>query len=109
MEPECGDCSLHKSVVVEQQSSLCVTNSRIDLGRAASCAVNMGSSVEQALLLTLLGAAGTALGGLLVVIQPTMSFKRLGMLQVCPMETIRPSGFSTVQCTEGHIESRVVA
>lgn len=42
----------------------------------------MSSSVGQALLLTLLGAAGTALGGLLVVVQPTMSFKRLGMLQV---------------------------
>jgi hypothetical protein len=34
------------------------------------------------LMLTLLGAAGTGLGGLLVVIQPHMNFKRLGALQV---------------------------
>lgn len=36
----------------------------------------------QALLLTLLGAAGTGIGGLVVVIQPCMGFKRLGALQV---------------------------
>lgn len=36
----------------------------------------------QPLLLTLLGAAGTGLGGLLVVLQPCLSFKRLGALQV---------------------------
>lgn len=36
----------------------------------------------QPLLLTLLGAAGTGLGGLLVVLQPQMCFKRLGALQV---------------------------
>lgn len=35
------------------------------------------------LMLTLLGAAGTGLGGLLVVLQPHMNFKRLGALQVC--------------------------
>lgn len=34
------------------------------------------------LMLTLLGAAGTGLGGLLVVLQPHMNFKRLGALQV---------------------------
>ena len=37
----------------------------------------------QPLLLTMLGAAGTGLGGLLVVLQPQMSFVRLGALQVC--------------------------
>jgi hypothetical protein len=37
----------------------------------------------QPLLLTLLGAAGTGLGGLLVVLQPSMDFRRLGALQVC--------------------------
>ncbi|GFR40486.1 hypothetical protein Agub_g1053 [Astrephomene gubernaculifera] len=37
--------------------------------------------VMRALLLTGLGAAGTALGGLMVVAQPKMQFKRLGLLQ----------------------------
>ncbi|KAG2487893.1 hypothetical protein HYH03_013475 [Edaphochlamys debaryana] len=37
--------------------------------------------VIHALMLTALGAAGTALGGLIVVIQPKMQFKRLGYLQ----------------------------
>ncbi len=37
--------------------------------------------VINALLLTGLGAAGTALGGLIVVAQPKMQFKRLGYLQ----------------------------
>ncbi|GLI69798.1 hypothetical protein VaNZ11_014499 [Volvox africanus] len=37
--------------------------------------------VWHALLLTGLGAAGTALGGLMVVAQPKMQFKRLGYLQ----------------------------
>ncbi|EFJ42807.1 hypothetical protein VOLCADRAFT_66570 [Volvox carteri f. nagariensis] len=37
--------------------------------------------VLNALLLTGLGAAGTALGGLIVVLQPKMQFKRLGYLQ----------------------------
>ncbi|GLC38647.1 hypothetical protein PLESTB_000456100 [Pleodorina starrii] len=37
--------------------------------------------VWNALLLTGLGAAGTALGGLMVVAQPKMQFKRLGYLQ----------------------------
>eukprot|EP00879_Flechtneria_rotunda_P017993 GHRR01018857.1.p1 GENE.GHRR01018857.1~~GHRR01018857.1.p1 ORF type:complete len:329 (+),score=111.59 GHRR01018857.1:960-1946(+) len=41
----------------------------------------MGSSVFQALLLTMMGAAGTALGGLLVIAQPTMNFRKLGALQ----------------------------
>jgi hypothetical protein len=39
-------------------------------------------SVVVALVLTGLGALGTALGGLLVVLQPNLSFKRLGALQV---------------------------
>jgi hypothetical protein len=39
-------------------------------------------SVVVALVLTGLGALGTALGGLLVVLQPNMSFKRLGAVQV---------------------------
>jgi hypothetical protein len=39
-------------------------------------------SVAIALVLTGLGALGTALGGLLVVIQPNLSFKRLGAIQV---------------------------
>ena len=39
--------------------------------------------VITALLFTGLGAAGTALGGLLVVLQPKMSFVKLGVLQVC--------------------------
>jgi ZIP family zinc transporter len=34
-----------------------------------------------ALLLTMLGAAGTALGALMVVIHPKMQFQRLGLLQ----------------------------
>uniref|UniRef100_A0A383VEI4 Uncharacterized protein n=1 Tax=Tetradesmus obliquus TaxID=3088 RepID=A0A383VEI4_TETOB len=38
-------------------------------------------SVVVALVLTGLGALGTALGGLLVVLQPNLSFKRLGALQ----------------------------
>eukprot|EP00882_Tetradesmus_deserticola_P013781 GHRQ01014635.1.p1 GENE.GHRQ01014635.1~~GHRQ01014635.1.p1 ORF type:complete len:200 (+),score=47.09 GHRQ01014635.1:222-821(+) len=38
-------------------------------------------SVVIALVLTGLGALGTALGGLLVVLQPSLSFKRLGALQ----------------------------
>jgi hypothetical protein len=37
--------------------------------------------VRTALLLTMLGAAGTALGGLIVVAQPDMSLSRLGVLQ----------------------------
>jgi ZIP family zinc transporter len=40
------------------------------------------TSVGSALALTSMGAAGTALGGLLVVAQPQMSFRRLGALQV---------------------------
>ena len=38
--------------------------------------------VKTALLLTMLGACGTALGGLIVVAQPDMSLSRLGLLQV---------------------------
>ena len=37
--------------------------------------------VRTALLLTMLGAAGTSLGGLIVVAQPDMSLSRLGLLQ----------------------------
>ena len=37
--------------------------------------------VKTALLLTMLGACGTALGGLIVVAQPDMSLSRLGLLQ----------------------------
>ncbi len=40
------------------------------------------ATVGTALALTMMGAAGTGLGGLMVVIQPNMSFKRLGILQV---------------------------
>ena len=40
------------------------------------------ATVGTALALTMLGALGTGLGGLLVVIQPNMSLKRLGVLQV---------------------------
>jgi zinc transporter ZupT len=39
------------------------------------------SSVATALFLTGLGALGTAIGGLLVVVHPQMSFARLGLLQ----------------------------
>ena len=39
--------------------------------------------VKTALLLTMLGACGTALGGLIVVAQPDMSLSRLGLLQAC--------------------------
>ena len=42
----------------------------------------MNEKVINALLLTGLGAMGTALGGLIVVLQPKMQFKRLGYLQV---------------------------
>ena len=38
--------------------------------------------VYSALLLTLMGAAGTSLGALMVVIHPKMQFQRLGLLQV---------------------------
>uniref|UniRef100_A0A7S0YJY1 Uncharacterized protein n=1 Tax=Polytomella parva TaxID=51329 RepID=A0A7S0YJY1_9CHLO len=41
----------------------------------------MLENVRLALLLTFLGALGTTLGGLIVVIQPLMDFKRLGHLQ----------------------------
>lgn len=41
----------------------------------------MDERVWHALLLTGMGAAGTALGGLMVVAQPKMQFKRLGYLQ----------------------------
>lgn len=40
------------------------------------------ASMLQPLLLTLLGAAGTGFGGLMVVLQPHMNFRRLGALQV---------------------------
>lgn len=36
----------------------------------------------QPLLLTLLGAAGTGIGGMMVVLQPQLSWRRLGALQV---------------------------
>ncbi len=42
----------------------------------------VGGHVYTALLLTCMGACGTALGGLVVVAQPDMSFARLGLLQV---------------------------
>jgi ZIP family zinc transporter len=44
------------------------------------------ATVETALALTMMGAMGTGLGGLMVVVQPNMSFKRLGVLQVQPDE-----------------------
>lgn len=57
----------------------------------------MGSSVGTALLLTLMGAAGTAIGGILVVIQPSMSYKKLGALQV--MQVSRgPNSADTFSC-----------
>lgn len=40
-----------------------------------------GGDVRTALLLTCMGACGTALGGLIVVAQPNMSYARLGLLQ----------------------------
>lgn len=40
-----------------------------------------GNHVYTALLLTCMGACGTALGGLVVVAQPDMSYARLGVLQ----------------------------
>jgi hypothetical protein len=52
---------------------------RSGVGVRASMAA---ASTLHALALTSLGAAGTALGGVLVCLQPTMDFKRLGMLQV---------------------------
>lgn len=42
----------------------------------------MVGNVPLALMLTSLGAMGTALGGLLVVAIPDMSFQTLGILQV---------------------------
>jgi hypothetical protein len=51
--------------------------------------------VVHALLLTSLGAAGTALGGLMVVLQPKMQFKRLGYLQVCASR----HGACSISCT----------
>jgi hypothetical protein len=42
----------------------------------------MAVDVGRALSLTFLGAAGTALGGFLVIVQPRMDFKKLGALQV---------------------------
>jgi hypothetical protein len=42
----------------------------------------MDPNVWMALLLTSMGAAGTSLGALLVVIQPKMNFETLGLLQV---------------------------
>jgi ZIP family zinc transporter len=44
----------------------------------------VAATVGTALALTMMGAAGTGLGGLMVIIQPNMSFKRLGVLQVGP-------------------------
>jgi hypothetical protein len=44
----------------------------------------MAASIPHALALTALGAAGTALGGMLVVVQPRMDFAWLGLLQVHP-------------------------
>ena len=56
------------------------------IGDRALAANNMAamdpSTTRQALLLTCMGAAGTALGGLLVVVQPKMNFRRLGVMQV---------------------------
>lgn len=49
----------------------------------------MDERVWHALLLTGMGAAGTALGGLMVVAQPKMQFKRLGYLQASPGGTGR--------------------
>lgn len=49
----------------------------------------MSVDVGRALALTFLGAAGTALGGLLVVVQPKMDFKKLGALQVGGMRSFR--------------------
>lgn len=41
-----------------------------------------GASVWRCLMMTMIGAAGTALGGLLVVIRPEMSIQELGLMQV---------------------------
>jgi len=53
----------------------------IAIATQSNCAMHH-TSVGSALALTSMGAAGTALGGLLVVAQPQMSFRRLGALQV---------------------------
>ena len=42
----------------------------------------MEEKVQTALLLTFLGACGTAMGAFLVVLHPKMQFKRLGLFQV---------------------------
>ena len=42
----------------------------------------MEEKVQTALLLTFLGACGTAAGAFLVVLHPKMQFKRLGLFQV---------------------------
>ena len=44
--------------------------------------MTMDPKVLTALLLTSMGAGGTALGALLVVLHPKMQFKRLGIFQV---------------------------
>lgn len=40
------------------------------------------ADVNRALLLTFIGAAGTALGGLLVIMQNGLNWQRLGIMQV---------------------------
>ena len=48
----------------------------------AFCSVLMEAKVQTALLLTFMGACGTALGAFMVVLHPKMQFKRLGLFQV---------------------------
>lgn len=51
------------------------------MGNSSEEVVSLGSQVTVALALTLVGGLSTALGGLVVVLQPTPNLKRLGLLQ----------------------------
>ena len=51
------------------------------MGNSSEEVVSLGSQVMVALALTLVGGLSTALGGLVVVLQPTPNLKRLGLLQ----------------------------
>lgn len=60
-----------------------------------------GPGMLQPLLLTLLGAAGTGLGGLMVVLQPQMNYRRLGALQVsyCSvLSSVADAALQTAEC-----------
>jgi len=53
----------------------------------------------QPLLLTLLGAFGTGLGGIMVVLQPQMNYKRLGALQVSSSCLSSNPPFRRIHCS----------